>query len=276
MRNSQWRCLLLLPLFLVFACKQEPKIASADRAGGPLEAVAFNGEIYRTRNGNSTINLISRDELEYTTNGTTLLCKYSEQNDALRVITTMLGTQQVLYFRRVKGGLQSNDGVLYLNAAGLGELRRQEELERQGEQAALAAQERERAEAARLAAIEAQRQAEDQRRADAADRPLVEKQLVGRWGFQDNELAITRDAGEFVVIAKYSDVNTKDTLRGQLLPDNTLELTSVKIEALRPEFPPRWSRPTTWIKLQPDKASVEVKWENGGSDNRYRRLSESP
>ena len=275
MRNSQWRYLFLLPLFLFPACNGEPKIAS-DAAGGALEAMAFNGEIYRTRNGYSTINLISRDELEYTTNGTTLLCKYSEQNDALRVIATMLGTQQVLYFRRVPGGLQSNDGILYLSRAGLAELQRQQELERKREQAARAAQERERVEASRQAAIDAQRQAEEQRLADAAERPLVAKQLVGRWGFQDNELAITRDASEFVVIAKYFNINTKETLRGELLPDNRLELTSVKIEALRPEFPPRKSRQTTWIKLQPDKASVEIEWENGGSDNRYRRLSENP
>jgi hypothetical protein len=274
-RLRHWYPRLLLVVAILVACGREPKLATNEAAAG-VQPVPFHGETYRMRSGRSAITLISADELEYTHNGTIFLCKYSKQGDALRVVMTALGTQQVLYFRRIQAGLVSNDGDLYLSPSGMAEIEKQEENVRVQQQAARDAEQKQRAEAERLAAIEAQRQAEEQRRADAAERPLVEKQLVGRWGFQDYELAITRDAGDFVVIAKYSDVNTKETLRGQLLPDNTLELTSVKIEALRPEFPARWGRKTTWIKLQPDKTSLQIKWENGGSDSRYRRLSESP
>lgn len=100
-------------------------MATGTATGDRVEAAAFNGESYRTRDGRSAITLISRDALEYRlADGTTLLCKYSEQGNALRVIMTSLNTQQVLYFRRVPNGLQSNDGELYLNAPGLAELQR--------------------------------------------------------------------------------------------------------------------------------------------------------
>jgi hypothetical protein len=70
--------------------------------------------------------MISSEELEYRVrDGTTLLCKYSIQQDALRVIMTALGTQEVLYFRRVPNGLVSNDGILYLSPSALRAMKEQ-------------------------------------------------------------------------------------------------------------------------------------------------------
>jgi hypothetical protein len=156
---------VLITALLSVACHREPAVVAADAAGG-VGPQAFNGQAFRSRNGNSAIVLVSREELEYTTGGTTFLCKYSEQGDGLRVIFTALGTQQVLYFRRVPGGLQSNDGVLFLNKAGLQEAERLDQLRQRQEEAARLAAERQRAESERLAALEAQRQADERRVAE--------------------------------------------------------------------------------------------------------------
>jgi len=83
----------------------------------PVEAEPFRGQVYRSLDGDVILTLISRDELELRENGPTFLCKYTKQNDALRVIVTALGTTQVLYFRFVDEGLRANDGtVLYTPA----------------------------------------------------------------------------------------------------------------------------------------------------------------
>jgi hypothetical protein len=83
---------------------------------------------------------------------------------------TALGTQQVLYFRRVPNGLMSNNGEAYFNAAGLAELSRQEEIARQQqiatEAAAAAAATAARAENQRQQAIAAEHEAEQRRVAD--------------------------------------------------------------------------------------------------------------
>jgi hypothetical protein len=132
-----------------------------------VEAQPFNGQSYRTQDGRSAITLISSDELEYRVpDGRTLLCKYTNQQNALRVIVTALGTQEVLYFRRVPNGLVSNDGILYLNPSALAEVQRQAELAIRAQREAQAAEQRRLAESQQLAAIAAQREAEVQRLAD--------------------------------------------------------------------------------------------------------------
>jgi hypothetical protein len=168
-----------LSLLLLFsACDRTPKIATDTTANSRVEAQPLNGQSYRTRDGRLAITLISSEELEYRVrDGTTLLCKYSSQQDALRVIMTAFGTQQVLYFRRVPNGLLSNDGILYLSPSGLAEIQRQEELAMRAHQEAQAAEERQRVERERLAVIAAQRQAEEQRLADERARKEAPEKL---------------------------------------------------------------------------------------------------
>lgn len=149
MNSVTTRVLFLLVILPAVGCEGTPKeTVTGNTAGNSgLEARPFNGEAYRTQDGRSAITLISPVELEYRLkDGTILLCKYSKQDDGLRVVATALGTQQVLYFRRVSNGLLSNDGVLYLSPAGLAEVQRQEEQARLARQAAEVAAQRERAE----------------------------------------------------------------------------------------------------------------------------------
>jgi hypothetical protein len=161
--NVHWLILVLA----LSGCQRNPEIATGTKTDERVEAAAFNGQAYRTANGESAITLISSDELEYRVdNDTTLLCKYSDQGGALRVILTELGTQHVLYFRRVPNGLMSNNGRLYLNAAGLAELRRQDEIARQRQIEAEAAVGRARVERQQEDAIAAQREAEQRRVAE--------------------------------------------------------------------------------------------------------------
>ena len=153
-------------------CRRGPEVATVTTNEARVQAVAWKGESYHTRNGRSAITLISSDELEYRlADNTILLCKYTDQGQALRVIVTAFGTQQVQYFRRVQNGLVSNDGDIYLNAAGMTELQRQQELERQRELEAAAAQAKaQAAEEERLAAIaraEALRQEEARKKYEA-------------------------------------------------------------------------------------------------------------
>lgn len=141
-------------------------------------AHAFDQQSYRTRDGRSSITLNSSDELEYrVSDGTILLCKYTSQKEALRVILTTLGTQQVLYFRRVPQGLISNDGTLYLSPSALAEAQRQEGIAKRAQEKARAQEQQRRSEEQRLANIAAQRQAEEQRLADDRARKEAPEKL---------------------------------------------------------------------------------------------------
>jgi hypothetical protein len=159
---------VLLIVSLPFACRRGPEVTSGTTNEARVEAVGWKGQSYHVRNGRSAITLISADELEYRTDDhTILLCKYTDQGAALRVIVTALGTQQVMYFRRVPNGLMSNSGELYLNSDGWAHLRRQEEIEQQKQlKAAAAAAEARVAEEERLAALAEQ---EARRAAEAID-----------------------------------------------------------------------------------------------------------
>lgn len=111
--------ILLIFALVVAGCQRAPEISTTTTTGARVQAVGWKGESYETRNGRAAITLISADELEYRVdNQTTLLCKYTDQEKAIRVIITALGTQQVEYFRRVPNGLISNDGDLYLSERG--------------------------------------------------------------------------------------------------------------------------------------------------------------
>jgi type II secretory pathway pseudopilin PulG len=121
---------------------------------------------YRTRDGRSWIRLVSSNELEYRHEGTTFLCKYSVQDESLRVILTVLGTQQVLYFKRTPEGYASEQGESYMTPAAIADLQRREQAAREAQQRAQQAQAARRAEEERLAREAAQREAEVKRLAD--------------------------------------------------------------------------------------------------------------
>lgn len=164
-------------LAALIGCDSGPKITTNNASLGGVQPAPFNGETYRTRSGGSVITLISRDELEYTNNGTIFLCKYTERNEALRVILTAMGTQQVLYFRRAPNGMISNDGTVYLSASGLAEVQRMEEQSRLDQQAAQETAERQRVEMLRQEALVAQRQADERRLADGRARKEAPEKL---------------------------------------------------------------------------------------------------
>ena len=46
-----------------------------------------------------------------------LICKYTKQDDTLRVVKTMLGTTVAVYFKITPGGLTANDGTVLWNPA---------------------------------------------------------------------------------------------------------------------------------------------------------------
>lgn len=137
-------------------------------------SLALDKTNYRTRDGRSWIRLVSSDELEYRHEGTTLLCKYSVQDGSLRVILTVLGTQQVLYFKRTPDGYTSEDGESYMSPAAIADLQRREQAARAAQQRAQQAEAARRAEAERLAREAAQRQAEAKRLADERARQQAE------------------------------------------------------------------------------------------------------
>lgn len=142
--------LLLLASF--WAGCDKPPTASTNPAA-PVQAEPFHGEVYRSFDGRTTLTLISRDECELREGGTTLLCKYTKQADALRVVATAMGTNQVLYYRFTDQGIQDNNGAVLLApqryAAAMEQARvqqeRQDRMRRDAEQQRMAEENRKRA-----------------------------------------------------------------------------------------------------------------------------------
>ena len=100
----------------------EKRVAPPDVKSSPLppvEGKPFRDGVYRSLDNTVVLTLISPDELELRDGGTTYLCKYSEQPDALRVILTKSGTPQVLYFRVTPLGLESDAGGKFFSRKGL-------------------------------------------------------------------------------------------------------------------------------------------------------------
>jgi hypothetical protein len=142
--------------FLTGGCGKSP--AASNRDGQPppqIQAEPFHGQVYRAIDGKTVLTLISKDECELAGEGRTLLCKYTKQNDTLRIIVTALGTSQVIYFAFTDQGLRDNDGNVLLSP---------KNYEAAMEQARLA---RERQENARREEERRQRQIDEQKRAEA-------------------------------------------------------------------------------------------------------------
>jgi uncharacterized protein YecT (DUF1311 family) len=128
-------------------CNKSPGIASDSPQ---VQAEPFHGQVYRSFDGRTTLTLISEDECELNSGGTTLLCKYTKQSDALRVVVTAMGTNQVIYYRFTDQGIQDNNGAILLSperyAAATEQARlaqeRQQAMKREAEQKRLAEENR--------------------------------------------------------------------------------------------------------------------------------------
>lgn len=110
---------LLLPIALFVSC-DKPQLDNAGSMNGrPVEAKPFKGEVYHAFDSQNAITLVSRDELELREGNTNLICKYTKQDDALRVVANVMGTTQAIYYRVTSEGLQDNQGHMFYNAVGL-------------------------------------------------------------------------------------------------------------------------------------------------------------
>lgn len=115
--------LFALALFVSGCDKAEPPQSKPPN----LQPVAFKTEIFQTSDGASSLTFISPEEIELReTKSPVLLCKYSIQNDKMRVVT--LGNQQVQYFQKINQGFRTEQGSVYLNAEAFAEAQHQQEL----------------------------------------------------------------------------------------------------------------------------------------------------
>ena len=76
---------------------------------------------------------------ELTTNhaGPHFVCKYSKETESLRVVATVLGTAQALYFKVTEQGLQSGDGTMFYDSAHFEEANRTAKLEAEAHRQAI-------------------------------------------------------------------------------------------------------------------------------------------
>ena len=79
----------------------------------------LKGNMFRSVDNQQSIRIISSDELEITRDrtGPHFVCKYAKENESLRVVATVLGTTQALYFKITDQGLQSDDGTTFYDSA---------------------------------------------------------------------------------------------------------------------------------------------------------------
>lgn len=79
----------------------------------------LRGAVFRGVSDAAAIKIVSDDELEFTAerDGPNLVCKYSRDGDSLRIVVTLLGSPQAVYFKFIPEGLQRSNGtILYDNA----------------------------------------------------------------------------------------------------------------------------------------------------------------
>lgn len=112
MRESR----LIVRLFAISLLVQVPFVLQVD---GSSEDDFANGKIFRSADEQQSIKIISSDELELTRDrtGPHFVCKYSKESESLRVVATVLGTTQALYFKVTDQGLQSDDGTIFYDSA---------------------------------------------------------------------------------------------------------------------------------------------------------------
>lgn len=105
--------------FLTGGCNKSPTSPIANNTDSPrppaIQAEPFQGQVYKSLNGKTVLTLVSKDECELAERGTTLLCRYTKPNNTLRIVTTALGTSQVIYFRFTDQGLEDSNGDVLLS-----------------------------------------------------------------------------------------------------------------------------------------------------------------
>ena len=136
--NEKLLIILVACALLVEGCGKQPTTDNnSSQPAPPVQAEPFHGQVYKSVDGRNMLTLTSKDECDLTQDGTTLPCKYTKQADALRVIATVMGTPQVLYFRFVDQGLQANAGKILLApqqyADAMAKLRQEEEARQKAE-----------------------------------------------------------------------------------------------------------------------------------------------
>jgi hypothetical protein len=121
--------------FFTGGCNKSPTSTTANNSGNqqppPVQAEPFHGQVYKSLDGRTTLTLVSKEECELSENGTILLCKYTKPNDTLRVVTTALGTSQVIYYRFTDQGIQDNNGNVLLSQERYAAIIQQQQLEKQ-------------------------------------------------------------------------------------------------------------------------------------------------
>ncbi len=117
-------------LLLVFAA------ALALRAS--TDSTDLRGAMFRAVNGGPAVKIISSDELDFTPSSgdPNYVCKYSRDGDSLRVVATVLGSPQAIYFRFVPEGLQRTDGTILYDATHFDAASKAAAAEREQQQAA--------------------------------------------------------------------------------------------------------------------------------------------
>lgn len=117
MKQFARKTAILIPFsIMLLSCDKSPKTQTIiDESGAThTQAQPFKGETYRTADDRSSVTLISPTELEFrTSEGPTLLSTYTKQNDALRIVFTKLGTNEVKYFHFTPEGIRSDDGRIF-------------------------------------------------------------------------------------------------------------------------------------------------------------------
>ena len=79
----------------------------------------LRGAIFRSDTDAVRLKVVSDSELQFTPEraGPNLVCKYSRDGNSLRVIATLLGSPQAIYFKIIPEGLQRADGTVLYDAA---------------------------------------------------------------------------------------------------------------------------------------------------------------
>jgi len=116
MNTSLTRWPLAIAMLLVAlqfpACSKQP--APANQPAKPTES---KDRTYRTLDGHRVLAILSSDELEIRTPGENIVCKYTEKDNTLRVVVTVMGTTRAHYFNITPDGLVDEDGVILYDPA---------------------------------------------------------------------------------------------------------------------------------------------------------------
>lgn len=99
----------LLIVLCFFVCSYQSESAAAQ----PATAPEVKNMTYRTIGERSVIALVSSDELEIREGGENIVCKYTKQNNKLRVIVSAMGTTTAKYFDITPQGLVGERGEVY-------------------------------------------------------------------------------------------------------------------------------------------------------------------